>query len=229
MAYSALRRSGSVGHLAPPQAVPRPRATSEVFLAHVPRAGPASPRDLGVRRPSSEKMPAIPRNPGTVDGTSVVPQETVTARTRPDSSVSTPSRRTSTDNHLADRWAGNSSMSIRFLIFVVIICGLTCLYIWQAHTISVIRSDTDDTLAKMRDLEEENVRLMLDYARWDTPGWIETESNKAGMVVGQAPIRVPIHDEPKTSGVSRGQGTLATSGQLGDLLPASLMARTQAR
>ena len=81
---------------------------------------------------------------------------------------------------------------LRFLILLAVICGLTCLYVWQANSISSIRDETQSVLAEVQVLERQNVSLMLEYTHWDTPDYIEAESSQAGMVAGQTPVRVQL-------------------------------------
>jgi hypothetical protein len=81
---------------------------------------------------------------------------------------------------------------LQFLILLAVICGLTCLYVWQANSISSIRGETRSVLAEVQVLDRQNVSLMLEYTRWDTPDYIEVESNQAGMVAGQTPVRVQL-------------------------------------
>jgi hypothetical protein len=86
----------------------------------------------------------------------------------------------------------DTSGLLRFLILLAIISGLTCLYVWQANTISAIRDDTRVLSQEIRTLERQNVGLMLQYARWDAPDYIEVASSESGMVAGQAPVRVRL-------------------------------------
>jgi hypothetical protein len=85
-----------------------------------------------------------------------------------------------------------TSALLRFLILLVVISGLACLYVWQANTISSIRNETQAVSQKIRTVERQNVILMLEYAHFDTPGYIEAESSQAGMVTGQTPVRVQL-------------------------------------
>jgi uncharacterized protein (DUF58 family) len=81
---------------------------------------------------------------------------------------------------------------LQFLILLAVLCGLTCLYVWQANTISAMRAETHLMMRQAQALERRNVGLMLEYTRWDAPGYIEAESNEAGMMVAQEPIRVQV-------------------------------------
>ena len=86
----------------------------------------------------------------------------------------------------------DTSSLLRFLILLVVISGLTCLYVWQANTISAIRGETQVMTVEIRSLERQNVALMLEYAPWDAPDYIDEESIQSGMVDGQSPVRVQL-------------------------------------
>jgi hypothetical protein len=115
----------------------------------------------------------------------------------------------------------------RFLILLVIISGLTCLYVWQADTISAIKGNTQTMMDEIQDLERQNVTLMLEYSRWDAPSYIETESRNSGMVVGQAPIRVQL---PSWSeGNQGGESPADAVRKLAAALPGPLAVGSQTR
>ena len=108
-------------------------------------------------------------------------------------------------SHAASRRPAKSSDAVQpaatagllqFLILLAVISTLTCLYVWQANTIFAIRAETQAMTRQTQALERHNVSLMLEYARWDTPGYIEAVSNESGMTVAQEPIRVQL---PKLS------------------------------
>jgi hypothetical protein len=81
---------------------------------------------------------------------------------------------------------------LRFLILLAILCGLACLYVWQANTISALREVTQTIRAEVKVIERQNVSLMLEYAQYDRPARIEAQSSQAGMVAGQTPVRVQL-------------------------------------
>jgi hypothetical protein len=81
---------------------------------------------------------------------------------------------------------------LQFLILLAVISGLTCLYVWQAGTISAIRVETQAVREQAQALERRNVSLMLECAHWDAPGYVEAESSGPDMMVAQEPIRVQL-------------------------------------
>jgi hypothetical protein len=99
---------------------------------------------------------------------------------------------------LSDQSVGATTALLRFLILLVVVSGLTCLYVWQANTISAIKGGTQMMLDEIQDLDRQNVHLMLEYSSWDAPGYIEAESSRSGMVTGQAPVRIqlPVESQP---------------------------------
>jgi hypothetical protein len=125
----------------------------------------------------------------------------------------------------SDQAVAATSALLRFLILLVIISGLTCLYVWQANSISAIKGGTQIIMDEIQDLDRQNVSLMLEYSRWDAPDYIEAESRRSGMVTGQAPVRVPL-----PSSFQRGKaenGPTDPISQLATWLPGSLSVGSQ--
>jgi hypothetical protein len=122
----------------------------------------------------------------------------------------------------------STSGLLRFLILLAIICGLTCLYVWQANTISAIRDETQSLNAEVQVLERRNIDLMLEYAGWDRPDYIEAQSRQAGMVAGQIPVRVRLPElgEDRTVASTATEYSLRT-GQLAAWVAASPMIWSQ--
>jgi len=120
---------------------------------------------------------------------------------RPESVSHSATRRPAKSADATEMSIAATSGLLHFLILLVIISGLTCLYVWQANTIFAIRGETEVMTQEIRSLERQNVSLMLQYAPWDAPGYIEEESSLSGMVVGQVPVRVqlPRSDERQAS------------------------------
>jgi hypothetical protein len=110
---------------------------------------------------------------------------------------------------VAELSAAGTSDLLRFLFLLVVISGLTCLYVWQADAISAIRYETNVMTEEIRALERQNVSLMLAHARWDAPDYIEAESNRSGMIVGQIPVRVQL---PESGGLQGAAGPDIESG-----------------
>jgi hypothetical protein len=127
----------------------------------------------------------------------------------------------------ADQSVAAASALLRFLILLVTMCGLTCLYVWQANTISTIKNNTQIMIDEIQDLDRQNVNLMLEHSRWDAPAYIEAESSKSGMVVGQAPVRIRL---PAWSQGDQGAEAQADPiRQLAATLPGSLSVNPQPR
>lgn len=95
--------------------------------------------------------------------------------------------------------AGPVSALLRFLLVLAIISAITCLYVWQASTISAIGYQTDVLQAKVAYLEQQNVELMLQVAQWNAPGYVEDQARQQGLVPGELPVYVEVPDALTTS------------------------------
>jgi hypothetical protein len=105
---------------------------------------------------------------------------------------------------LGQRWlAGPTSGLLKFLSVLVIISGLTCLYVWQASTITAIENNTAAMCVELAELERRNVALMLQVAQWNAPSHIESQSQWQGMMPAPQPIYVAV---PGSAAVSSGTG-----------------------
>lgn len=87
---------------------------------------------------------------------------------------------------------------LRFLVILILISGITCVYLWQASTISVIRDDVASLREQLKAQERQNVALMLQLAQWNSPSYIEAEAKRQGLVPAPAPIHVQIAPRPVT-------------------------------
>jgi hypothetical protein len=121
-----------------------------------------------------------------------VPPQTGISPLRPEPVPEATVRRAARGTLASEPTTAATSGLLRFLILLAIICGLACLYVWQANTISSIRDETRSVTAEVQVLERKNVDLMLEYASWDAPEYIEAQSSEAGMVAGQTPVRVQL-------------------------------------
>lgn len=96
---------------------------------------------------------------------------------------------------------GSASGLMKFLGLLVLISGLTCLYLWQASTISSIERDTFKLNAEVEILEIENVDLMLQVQQWYAPAYVEGQARARGMVVveRQTYVELPLESNPTPS------------------------------
>jgi hypothetical protein len=126
-----------------------------------------------------------------------------------------------------DQTAAAASALLRFLILLVILSALTCLYVWQANSISAIKGDTQIMRNEIEELDIQNTSLMLEYSSWDAPGYIDTESSDSGMVTGQAPLRVQLpHSSLPDQAAKAGAGPI---GHWAAWLSGSLVAGSEPR
>jgi hypothetical protein len=111
----------------------------------------------------------------------------------------------------------------------VIISGLTCLYVWQANTIYTIRAGTQSMIDEIHNLDKQNVNLMLAHSRWDSPGYIEAESRRSGMLVSHVTERVavPAWSQPIQGPAGGAEGRADPIGQAAALLPPSIAVRSR--
>jgi hypothetical protein len=117
---------------------------------------------------------------------------------------------------------------LQFLILLAAISGLTCLYVWQADTIAAVRAETQVMTRQAQALERRNVSLMLEYARWDEPGYIEAESTESGMMLAQEPIRVQLPELSERQAELRPDvGDSTAISKVGAWLPGSLTIGSQ--
>ena len=85
-----------------------------------------------------------------------------------------------------------NSRLMKFVTALVLISALTCIYVWQASTISDINKATAALKAEAFELERTNVGLAIDVVRWNAPGYVEGEARRQGMTPDQQPIYVAV-------------------------------------
>ena len=90
---------------------------------------------------------------------------------------------------------GPTSGLLKFLGLLGLISGLTCLYLWQASTISAIEQETAELRWEAVVMEIENVDLMLQLQQWYAPAYIEGEAQKLGMLPIERPIYIQLPAE----------------------------------
>jgi hypothetical protein len=93
---------------------------------------------------------------------------------------------------------GSAAGLFKFFGMLVFISGLTCLYLWQASTISTIEYDTTKLAAKSEMLEIENVDLMRQVQQWFAPAYVEGKAIERGMVPIQTQtfVELPVMNQP---------------------------------
>jgi hypothetical protein len=98
------------------------------------------------------------------------------------------------------RPAAAVSPLLRFLLVLLVACGLTCVYLWQLGTVTTINLETKDLQAQIDGIEHQNVDLMLDVATQTTPGQIEREARALGMQAAPTPVFVTLQNGSPAQG-----------------------------
>ncbi len=120
----------------------------------------------------------------------------------------TPLLRETQDTVLEGTLVGPTSVLLKFLVGLLLVSGLTCIYLWQASEIPSIEWKTQDLEVRTGAEVQKNVALMLQVAQWNSPSWIESKASTQGMVPSDQPIHVTL--SPSSSGVrAMGQRTVA--------------------
>ncbi len=90
----------------------------------------------------------------------------------------------------------------RYLLFVLVICALACVYYWQASEQRALQKETAELEWKAYQLEQENVRLAEQLARWRAPSYVEKRMREEGYTAARAVLRVQL----PSSGIQRSDG-----------------------
>jgi hypothetical protein len=98
---------------------------------------------------------------------------------------------------------GASSALLRYISVLAVLCAVGCLYFFQMSRLSDLHRDIVRLGEQAEVLEQGNIELTRQWARWNTPSYIEAQAEAGGYAVPAAVIRV----QPPT--VS--SGTLAAS------------------
>jgi len=114
----------------------------------------------------------------------------------------TPNRWTDLRGGLSDRQAARVR---RYVLMVVILSALGCIYLWQVNVITDLRQKTWRMRAQTVEVEAANSVLMQQLARWQSPSHIEQAATAAGWRRVDAPtyVQIPPSDEALTSRIQQ--------------------------
>jgi hypothetical protein len=114
----------------------------------------------------------------------------------------TPNRWTDLRGGLSDRQA---AMVRRYVLIVVILSALGCVYLWQVNVITDLRQKTWRMRAQTVEVEAANSVLMQKLARWESPSRIEQAASAAGWrrVATPTYVQVPPSDDALTSSIQQ--------------------------
>ncbi len=89
-------------------------------------------------------------------------------------------------------YAGPGAWLKQLVLVFTIACILTCAYLWQSSAIAELEADTLRTRRALRQLEQDNVALMVQVAQWNRPAYIEEQAQRHGMVTGRLPVVIEV-------------------------------------
>ncbi len=101
----------------------------------------------------------------------------------------TPNRWADWRRGLSDRQA---AMVRRYVLMVVVLSALGCIYLWQIDLITDLRQRTGATLDQVTELEGTNVSLMQQLAQWESPSHIDQAARAAGWQRVDTPMVVQV-------------------------------------
>ena len=101
--------------------------------------------------------------------------------------------------------AGQAALVRRYVLIVIILSALGCIYLWQVNVITDLRQRTAVIRAETVDVEGANSVLMQQLARWESPSRIEQAANAAGWRRVDTPtyVQVSSSDEALTSNIQQ--------------------------
>jgi hypothetical protein len=88
--------------------------------------------------------------------------------------------------------AGNAALVRRYVLMVIILSTLGCVYLWQVNVITDLRQQTRLMLGQTVELEGANAPLMQQLAQWESPSHIDQAANAAGWQRAETPIYVQV-------------------------------------
>lgn len=80
----------------------------------------------------------------------------------------------------------------RYLLFVLVICALGCVYYWRASELRELQKETAALEWQAYLLEQENIRLAEQLARWSSPPYVEKRLQEEGYTATRAVLRVQL-------------------------------------
>lgn len=88
--------------------------------------------------------------------------------------------------------ARQPKLLLRYVVVLVVLCVLGCIYLAQMNVITNLSSKTYEAKLEAVDLEAENASLMLRLAQLETPAAIAAQANAQGLSIAGAPTIVSI-------------------------------------
>lgn len=110
-----------------------------------------------------------------------------------------------------------ASWILPFLILMIALSIVTCVFIWQANAINDTNANTTRLRAAASRLEQENASLMVELAKLDSPANVEREAARKGLTVRNAPA---VAVAPATAVIPLGGTPQSQSIQIPDQITA---------
>jgi len=85
---------------------------------------------------------------------------------------------------------GANSALLRYILIIAVICAVGCLYFFQMSRLSDLHREIIALGEQAEILEQKNIELTRQWARWNTPSYIEAQAEAGGYTVPAAVIRV---------------------------------------
>ena len=85
-----------------------------------------------------------------------------------------------------------TSTLVRYVLVVICVCAIGCLYLWQTSTMAEIGRQTNALKAEAARLEAETSFLMGHLAQWYSPAYIDQRSQELGLTRKIEPVYVKI-------------------------------------
>ena len=90
-----------------------------------------------------------------------------------------------------------AAMVRRYVLMVIILSTLGCIYLWQLNVITDLRQGTGKMLDKTEEIEGSNAVLMEQLARWESPAQIQQAAKAAGWQRADTPLYVQVPSAPE--------------------------------
>jgi hypothetical protein len=80
----------------------------------------------------------------------------------------------------------------RYVLMVIFLSTLGCIYLWQVNVITHLRQETWEMRDQIVEIEGSNAVLMQQLARWESPSHIEQAASAAGWRRADTPMYVQV-------------------------------------
>ncbi|OQA46329.1 MAG: hypothetical protein BWY52_00800 [Chloroflexi bacterium ADurb.Bin325] len=85
---------------------------------------------------------------------------------------------------------GASSALLRYILIIAVLSAVGCLYFLEMNRLSDLHEQIINLRKQADLLEQDNIELTRQWARWNTPSYIEAQAEAAGYTTPAVVIRV---------------------------------------